>query len=76
MRGPFYIYIHAPAFAPAPPHDARIFPEFLGVKRVFVSKFLRTYKDPSLVGWIGEFKRSLLEGLTNHLRDGDFIFPG
>ena len=59
MRGPFYIYIHAPAFAPAPPHDARIFPEFLGVKRVFVSKFLRTYKDPSLVGWIGEFKRSL-----------------
>jgi len=31
MRGPFYIYIHAPAFAPAPPHDARIFPEFLWV---------------------------------------------
>jgi len=50
------------------------FPNFWEFKRIFVSKFLRTYKDPSLVSWIGEFKRSLLEVVRIHPKDGDFIF--
>ena len=54
------MYLAPAPFFPAPLHDARISPEFLGV---------------NLVGQFVEFKRSLGEGLIIHPRDGVLILP-